>query len=388
MDNQSNFHGSKQRISKDQNGKEDTTNDSRNLTLSSESTATDALSPDVLTSPLAHDEGYPLVEFSHWGQRPRSGGGSTRSGDDGVECDNNDIKRGSSENGIYQQNKTRDNGSQVQLLPNQTVENENGYELNKQGHKRAWTEKEEKGEELPLTSAIRLGQNESMEDVPYPLPMSGFLPDITLNGNKNNSSRNLQCDSNDPISVNDTEFNDNDDDDDDTQSIQSYDEEQIEAYDRRKSREASQKTIPELSNNADVEASQNRNFRSIFSNPSRMLKIPSISAIVSSKKKKQVDAQICESDNENIDDKKVFPPLLSSTTPMNDEPSDKLPIDLHHPFMSSGLDNGDNYWCDDEGIRFPKAPQYTQIEMIRLADIYLFIHKSKTNIYEIQENRY
>ena len=147
MDNKSNFHGSKQRISKDQNGKDETANDSKTLTLSSESTATDALSPDVLTttSPLAHDDGYPLVDFAHWGQRPRSGGGSTNNEeDDGVEADNSDLKRDSTENGIYQQSKTHDNGSQVQLLPNQTVEDENGYDLNKQDHKRAWTEKEDK----------------------------------------------------------------------------------------------------------------------------------------------------------------------------------------------------------------------------------------------------
>ena len=92
-----------------------------------------------------------------------------------------------------------------------------------------------------------------------------------------------------------------------------------------------------------------------------MLKIPSISAIVSSnKKKKQVgDAHHIESENEQIDDKKVFPPLLSSTTPTNDETS--FAIDLHHRFMSSGLDSGEHFWPDDDFI----APPYTQIEMIR-----------------------
>lgn len=340
------------------------TNDSKTLTLSSESTATDALSPDVLTttSPLAHDEGYPLVEFAHWGQRPRSGGGYE---DDGGG-DDKDEKRGSTENGIYEQNKTSGNGSQVQLLPNPKNNDENGYEFGQKGHKTAWTSNEDEKEELPLTSAILpLRNTDPMDDVPYPLPTSGFLPDITLNGTESESPLNNQCDkNNDPISVNDNEFRE-DDEDDDTQSIHSYSEEQIEAYDRRKSQENSRKVTPELPNimNSETTETSRKKSKSIFSNPSRMLKIPSISAIVSSKKKKQVEAQNCdESDNDNIDDnKKVFPPLLSSTTPTNDETSDMLAIDLHHPFMTSGLDNGDNYWGEDD----TKAPPYTQFEMIR-----------------------
>ena len=343
------------------------TNDSKTLTLSSESTATDALSPDVLTatSPLTHDEGYPLVEFAHWGQRPRSGGGYGNEGDGGV--DGKDEKRGSTENGIYEQSKTSGNGSQFQLLPNPKTNDENGYEFEQKGHKTAWTCNDDDKEELPLTSAIRLRNTDPMDDVPYPLPTSGFLPDITLNGAKDNTPLNNQCDSNkDPIRINDYEFRDDDnDDEDDTQSIHSYSGEQIEAYDRRKSQENSRKVSPELpniQNNETVESSRKKS-KSIFSNPSRMLKIPSISAIVSSKKKKQVEAQNCdESDNDNIDDnKKVFPPLLSSTTPTNDETSDMLAIDLHHPFMTSGLDNGDNYWGEDD----TKAPPYTQFEMIR-----------------------
>ena len=65
-----------------------------------------------------------------------------------------------------------------------------------------------------------------MDDVPYPLPTSGFLPDITLNGNKNNSPLNIQCDrKNDPISVNDDEFQeDNKDDDDLTDDPESHDD--------------------------------------------------------------------------------------------------------------------------------------------------------------------
>ena len=193
------------------------TNDSKTLTLSSESTATDALSPDVLTttSPLAHDEGYPLVEFAHWGQRPRSGGGLDNEGVSGG--DRKDEKRGSAENGIYEQSKISGNGSQAQLLPNLKTNDENGYEFEQKGTpKTAWTSNEDGKEELPLTSAIRLRDTDPLDDVPYPLPTSGFLPDITLNGNKNNSS--LQCDrKNNPISVNDNEFQEDTKEDDEEQ---------------------------------------------------------------------------------------------------------------------------------------------------------------------------
>ena len=377
MDNTSSFHGSKH---------DGERNDSKTLTLSSNSTVTDALSPDVLTatSPLAPEESYQLVDFAHWGQRPRSGGGGSthEDGDDDVNGDSVKAEnKNAGKDGIYHQSGESGSSSQAELLPQKIAadnEEENGYNFNQKGHKRAWAENDKRNiEELPLASAIRLGNDNSMEDVPYPLPTSGFLPDITLNGSKDNSSRDIECDSYDPINntTNDNELGD-DEDDEDTQSIHSYDEEQIEAYDRRKDREHSQKKIPELSimqNNEDVQASRKKS-KSIFLNPSRMLKIPSISALVSSSKKKksQVEHQAQpygESDNSNIENDKeiVFPTLLSSSNtapPTNDETStDKnmLAIDLHHPFMSSGLDNGDNCWSE--------APPYTQIEMIRLAAI-------------------
>merc|ERR1712051_951386 len=141
-----------------------------------------------------------------------------------------------------------------------------------------------------MTSAIRVGNDTSMEDVPYPLPTTGFLPDIAPNSSRPSSLQDVPCDNNDPnnLKINDTY--EVDVDDDDTQSIHSYDGEQIEAYDRRKSRENSfQKIIPEIDeakSNPDVECSRKKS-KSSFLNPARMLKIPSISAIVSSNKKKK-----------------------------------------------------------------------------------------------------
>ena len=69
-----NPNGSNQEVS----GQDEGGNGSKTLTLSSESTATDALSPDALTSPLAPDESYQLVDLGHWGERPRSGGGASK----------------------------------------------------------------------------------------------------------------------------------------------------------------------------------------------------------------------------------------------------------------------------------------------------------------------
>ena len=354
-----NPNGSNQEVS----GQDEGGNGSKTLTLSSESTATDALSPDALTSPLGPDESYQLVDLGHWGERPRSGGGASNDENEVDDQENEKDNAKSNEEGIYQQQTLSANGSHQELLPTAKEEN-NGYPFNQTGHKKAWTASDEMIEELPMTSAIRVGNETSMEDVPYPLPTSGFLPDIALNGSSPSSLQDVPCDNNDPnnLKINDTY--EVDVDDDDTQSIHSYDGEQIEAYDRRKSRENSfQKIIPETDeakSNPDVESSRKKS-KSSFLNPARMLKIPSISAIVSSnKKKKQVgDAHHIESENEQIDDKKVFPPLLSSTTPTNDETS--LAIDLHHPFMSSGLDSGEHFWPDDDFI----APPYTQIEMIR-----------------------
>ena len=356
MDNQAastSHKGSKQHISSDPNGKEEGVGtDSKALTLSSESTATDVLSPDGDNTilPLAQEEPLPLDDtIAQWRQRARSGGGSPND-----ECDDNIIVIEDLETNagsIYPRNNTENgnNTSQSQLLPNQTTD---GYNV---GH----NEHENGLQEIPLTSPILLDKHcppmNPEDDVPYPLPTSGFLPDITINGAKNTT---------DLSDIDPNSFGELCDDNDDTQSIHSYDDDHIEAYDRRKEANKPQnisEDLEERQRTVNKESNLPKTSKTnLLSTTSRMLKIPSISALVSSKKKKNVEALEEPVSFENVDEKRVFPSLLSST-PTN-ETRDIFEVDIHHPFMSpSGLDIGDNYYPEDDTKNLP----YTQIEMIR-----------------------